>query len=101
MTEAHRRSLYDFIAGAMHEYDFDRAYNYDDALKNFGTYEEFLAYQWNVINNVDVNTLAFLQQFQSLIQIKNIDLMDKEGGVRFEADGFFLDDGKIIFTNPR
>ena len=97
--QPHRQSLYDFVVSGFEE-DFERAHTHQYLIQ-FQTFRAFEQHQRNVIENADLNTLTFLQQFQSLIEIGNIELVDKESMVPFEADGFIFVNGKIVFTNAR
>ena len=62
-------------------------------LNEFNTSIKFAQHLADVTNNIEVNTLNFLEQFQSLIENNSIILTN------ITSDGFiFLADGSIVFT---
>lgn len=100
--QPHKDSLYNFVISNFTRDDYHRAEvsEWTEIVDNFRNYNEFVRHQRAVINNADVNTITFLQQFQTLIQLGNICLVDKESMIPFDADGFIFVNGKILFTNP-
>ena len=98
---AHQNDLYHFVTSNFDRLEFIRAKrDRAELFDQFNTYDDFARHQEAVIINSDIDTLSFIQQFQSLIQLGNIELVDKEDLVPIRADGFFFLNGKILFTNP-
>ena len=99
--QPHRDSLYNFVITMFDMYDYERSQMNNGFVSQFKSYDNFCRHQRDVIDNVDLATLSFLQQFQSLLQLNNIELVDKESMVSMTGDGFVFVDNKIVFTNSR
>ena len=99
----HRDAMYNFIIRNFSQYGFDRAQNFDNEIgKDFRSYQEFAQHQLNVVNNLDLNSLTFIQQIQSLIEAGNLGILEEESETTTNSDGFYFDSkGKIIFISPR
>jgi hypothetical protein len=83
------------------ELDFERMSEESDVYDDM-TYSEFL--KWNIykISQLESNYLKWLSALMKMIRNDHISLMDKEGCVIWNADGFFFDrDGKLCITHGR
>jgi hypothetical protein len=100
-----RESLRAFILGAFDENNFERARSmddYHDGWAEIGDYGEFIRKQEAELARMDLPMLQALNQLASLIQLRRINMMDKEDmGMGWKSDGFILVDGNVIITHPR
>jgi hypothetical protein len=83
------------------EVDFERMSEetgiYDDM-----NYSEFLLWNKDKINQLHSNYLKWLLALMKMIRSEHITMMDKEGCVIWNADGFFFDrNGKLCITHGR
>jgi hypothetical protein len=76
--------------------------DYHDGWAEIGDYGEFIRKQEAELARMDLPMLQALNQLASLIQLRRINMMDKEDmGMGWKSDGFILVDGNVIITHPR
>ena len=104
-------SIHNFITENFSDRDLNRGIlhgqlNNNNPFEEFFEYEDFYNDQRNITNNLDINTLSFLQQLQLLINSSNIELFFKENEENLlmdsvTCDGFIFLKDKLVLTMPQ
>jgi hypothetical protein len=90
--------IYSSIAS---KYTFDRKKD-DDGRFSFETYDEFVTFNKNCINEQTDESKIWLYKLCQMIKGGKINLVDEESCVEFEADTFYFNMKKqICIVNPR
>lgn len=97
--QTRKNNLIQYIFSHLSEDEFNGGSS-DDAL-GFPNYDEFLQAQQNFINGYNEQSIQTLEFLRDSI-IPNINVMDKESMIDFNASGFALNDsGRIVVFNER
>ncbi len=119
--QARQKAVVDFMLSRFYEDDLDRAKNWlpSGAFSTFKTFEAFKSFQHTCIRKVTAPTLQFMETLQAFLKAQHardrrrstklqigkvpyLQVMDKEGMVAFELDGFVFDkNGCLTFFNER
>ena len=90
--------IYSSIAS---KYTFDRKKDDDDKF-TFETYDEFVTFNKNCINEQTDDNKLWLYKLCQMIKGDKINLVDEESCVEFTAHCFYFNhENKLCITNPR
>jgi len=82
-------------------YMYERMKNYNDEYTDFGPYQEFIKFNFNIINNMSNKDKTWLIELCKKINYTDICVVDEESCIEFEASGiYFTNDNKLCIYNP-
>lgn len=86
----------------INKYDYERMKSQNDECYDNMSYEEFIAWNVECINELSNDDMAWLAGLCQRIKVGLLKLQDMESCAQFEADGFFFDmRKKLVIINPR
>ena len=91
----------DFLQWVPHEYDFDRMSHHNDDYTDM-SYEQFVEWNRECFNSASDEKREFLRQICKNIMDGQVNLMDMESSVEFQAAGLYFNTKKMVcIYNPR
>jgi len=96
---ARKNAIYNFIAQNFDQYDYERGFNDNSLGRSEHSYQRFMDLQRRTVDALDHVTVEFLEQIIAFMP--HLELVDKESMVKFPANGFVFEGGKLVIFHER